>query len=161
MSPRSIEPLDPATWFARIAVLIETAEKIDGQAPDVSIRQAFHLIALAPGPLRDMFPLRLDEHALEALLECGAYDSAVIALIGQNVNYKIDRRFQHDTLEARVALEGTSVRRIGRHNTLALGLLKAWAQAVMQLATCARKLTPRNRAQRKSLVELPPNSTEH
>lgn len=75
------ETLDASTWFERMARLTAALGQGDG-ALDRHIRKAYHLHCLAPDAIKRMMSAPIEEARLEAMLECGAYDSAVGCLTG-------------------------------------------------------------------------------
>lgn len=161
MTPPPIEPLDPATWFARVEGLLRTAEQLDGEGHDRVIRIAFHLVTLAPAPLRDLFPREIDEEAFEAMLDCGGYESAVMALVGPEVAFKAERAAHSVTIEVTMALQPHSINGKGRHETCAMAMLKAWARCLVNFGKTARALNRADQAPRISPAGLHPSSTEH
>lgn len=156
-----IEPLDPATWFLRVERLLDFAGKLDDERHDVVIRTAYHLVVLAPGPLRELFPRSIDEDGIEALLECGGHESAILALIGRKVAFRAERESGSDIVEVVMSLEPDSIAVKGRHETLAMAMLKAWAQSLVNFGKTARALNRAGRDPRISRGGLHPSLTEH
>ena len=134
MTIRSIEPLDPQTWFERVARLLEAAQTIEIQSPEALIRQAYHLVKLAPGPFRDILPVDMDEDAVEALLDCGGYESAVMALIGSQTSFTVRKDASRSEVSARLTLDPEAAPGHGRHESCALAMLQAWARCLGNVA---------------------------
>ena len=155
------EPLDPETWFNQVERLHGIARAMDGEAPDAAIRRAYHLSRLAPGPLRQIIPSSLDESALEALLECGGYESAVMALFGNQAGITIKKYATSPDVTVSVSLEESGVVGRGKHHTFAKALLEAWAQCLVNIGKAAQTRDFTDRDLRKFLGGSRPNSTEH
>lgn len=75
------ESLDAMTWFERMGRFVEGLSQ-DHARPDRHIRKAYHLHCLAPDALKPMMAAPVEEARMEAMLECGAFESAVTSLIG-------------------------------------------------------------------------------
>jgi hypothetical protein len=161
MESQPLEPLSPAIWFARIDRLLDVANKFEGDSPDVAIRMAYHLVALAPGPIRELFPAVMDEGAMEKLLGSGGYESAVFALVGREVAFKAERTTRSAMVEASLELDPHQIFGTGQHRTFAVAMLKAWAQCLANFGKTARALNQADRDLRKFPDGLPPSSTEH
>lgn len=161
MSPPEIEPLDLESWFRRVERLHEKTAYTDGEAPDASIRLAYHLVKLAPGVLRDMLPMDIDEEALEGMLDCGGYESAVMALIGKNVAFKAERALDQDRITVTMSIDPHAINGRGENEMCSKAMLQAWAHCFVNYGKMARALNRDDPVPRKSRSGSRPKSTEH
>lgn len=136
-----IEPLDPATWFARVERLLDTTERMDGGSPDFAIRKAYHLVNLAPGPLRTLLPAQIDEQAMERMLDCGGYETAVMALIGPTTSFAAEKKAGEGTVTVEMTLQPHSINGRGHHESCAKAMLNAWAECLVNLGKAAERLS--------------------
>lgn len=86
---REIEPLEPTIWFERLRSVGVRALALDGHSPEPLFRHLFHLSQLTPGPLKHLVSTQMSEESFEGLLDCEAYASAALALMGQGMDYRI------------------------------------------------------------------------
>lgn len=129
------EPLDADTWFDRMARL---AEGLGEGAPDRHLRKAYHLRALAPHPLKGMMAAAVEEERFEAMLECGAYESAVTSLIGETGQVAVARDDRHTGIEVRLRVDPGSP--AGNETTTAswsTAMLEAWVVSFLRLRPLA------------------------
>lgn len=157
----SIEPLDPATWFERLKKLLIDAHDIEVLSPESLIRQAYHLVKLAPGPFRDLLPVDLDEVAVERMLDCGGFESAVMALIGEQTSFAVHKDAGKSEVSAELSLDPGSTPGSGRHPTCAKAMIQAWVRCLANIAGVEMPAEARNRDRRKSRSGSPPSSTSH
>lgn len=75
------EHLDPTTWQDRVRRLVDGMQTAEG-SPERAIRQAYHLVRLAPAPLSQAFPHAIEEDALEAMLANEQYEAAALSVVG-------------------------------------------------------------------------------
>ena len=161
MTVRPIEPLDPQTWLNRLVKLHGDAFGAEKTAPESLVRQAYHLIKLAPGPFRDVLPIDLDEAAIERLLDCGAFESAVMALLGQKASFSVHRDADASQFTAEVALDPKTSPGIGKHQNCAKAVLCAWVCSLTDIAGVEKPDGARSPSHRKSQSGSPPSSTAH
>lgn len=152
------ESLDPSTWLGRIRRLAQSSQGPEADAPARLIRLASYLARLAPEPIRELMPQTWDEARVEAFLDCGAYDSAVMALLGPRSFFTAERRLDHDEVDVTVTLDPASMPGIASHKICAMAMLSAWAQCLANLADGGGAS---RRGRRKSRSGPPPSSTAH
>lgn len=152
------ESLDPSTWLERIKRLAQSSQGPDADAPDRLIRLASYLARLAPPSIRELMPKPLDEARVEAFLDCGAYDSAVMALMGPRSFFTAQRKFGDDEVEVSVSMDPSTGHGTARHKLCAMAMLSAWAQCLAKLVEDADAT---RRGPRKSRSGPPPSSTAH
>lgn len=143
-----IEPLEPDLWFAALAQLSRRRAAAAGGGVETLLRHAYHLVQLAPAPLRTVVRSDLDEVSFEALLECEAFDSAAMALVGPPAGFTLRcatgsrRRLFH----ASVQIDGQPKPLAeAPMESLACALLGAWINALLALrqrSTGDRSLGP-------------------
>lgn len=161
MTRDNIEPLDPHTWFARLAKLLRDATLTEPGFQDKVIRQAYHLIKLAPGPLRVSLPADFDEQRVESMLECDAFESAVMVLVGLETSFTVQKDAGVNEMSVVVSLEAGSAPGHGRHESGAMAMIQAWARCLANTAGVALSEGVRNPSRRKSRPGPPPSSTAH
>lgn len=123
--------LDAATWFDGIARL---SARMEGDARlENCLRHAFHLAALTPPPFDRLTACPMDEEAFEQLLERGAWETAVAALVGETLRHEIVARGAREA-GARVWLEGQSGEARVRASSPARALALAWCAFLLNLA---------------------------
>jgi hypothetical protein len=131
-----IEPLEPELWLAALARLAQRQIKAAESEVESLLRHSFHLLQLAPRPLKGMVRCELDEKAFESLLECGAFDSAAVALVAQPAGFELyclPGSPEH-VVEASVSLPGQSgPPGIASGAGIASALVGAWASCLASL----------------------------
>lgn len=126
------EALDADTWFDRMARLVEGLGECEG-ALDRHIRKAYHLHTLAPHPLKAMMAAPVEEERFEAMLECGAYESAIASLIGRTGDVTVGCDDLDAGIEVRLRVNPGSP--VGK-DTIAswpTAMLEAWAASFLRL----------------------------
>lgn len=126
------ESLDANTWFDRMRRLVEGLGEGDG-TPDRHIRKAYHLHALAPQPIKEMMPAPVEEERLEAMLECGAYESAVASLIGNMGQVTVGCDDRPAGIEVRLRVEPGSPSGEDTIASWPRAMLEAWAVSFLRL----------------------------
>ena len=129
-----IQPLEPELWFQALGKLAVRAVDTPAAESESLLRHAFHLLQLAPGPLKHMVRTELSESEYEHLLECEAFESAAIRLIGYPMTYTL-MRCQADIVEAEVKLPDSSDAQPVRASNLALATIGSWAASLARLQT--------------------------
>jgi hypothetical protein len=126
-----IEPLDSQTWFREIEALLDRARRslIDVEE---QLRHAYHLMQMAPSPIREIIRPACDESRFEQLLDCAAFESAALALIPEPLKYSIARECDTRVLAA-VALPGDDTGHFSAADGCASALLQAWALSIASL----------------------------
>ena len=80
---RSRIPLSPSDWFDRIRMI--DARLTKGEVSlESALRHSFHLLLIAPGPLAEVFRVKVSEAQFEAWLDDDAYDQAAQGLISHH-----------------------------------------------------------------------------
>ena len=161
MNKRSTEPLDPATWFMRLEKLLADARSGQETSEGSLIRQACYLVKLAPGPFAELVPRELDEAELEKMLDCGAYESAVMVLVGHKATFTVHKHAGKKEVAATMSLEPGLAPGEGSHPSCAKAMLQAWVRCLAITAGIELPDEFRNRGRRKSRSGSLPSSTEH
>lgn len=161
MSKRSIEPLDPETWFERLEKLLDEARSGQGTSEGTLVRQACYLVKLAPGPFADLVPTGLGEAELEKMLDCGAYESAVMVLVGPKTTFTVRKDAGRKEVSATMSLEPELAPGHGSHPSCAKAMLQAWVRCLAITAGIELPGDVRNPGPRKFRSGWPPSSTEH
>ena len=161
MRANTIEPLEPGTWLLQLSKLAESARAAEADFA-TSLRRAFHLVQLAPRPLRNIIVCLVSEREFERLLETGAFLKATVALVGDRVSYRLTRA-ESDRTEAEVQCQDDQPSGYGVGSSAPLALFTAWLEWLLTLhqpeddgpvwATCPDR--------RKSQAEQRPKLTEH
>ena len=138
-----IEPLEPAMWFRAIARLEHRRVRSTEDELDRLLRHAFHLIQLAPCPLRSIIRSELSEERFEMLLESQAQESAAVGLVGQPMRYGLVR-LTTGHFEAKVWLKDSVEPTTAHSTSWASALLGAWTQSIVSLETRAAQLDLNN-----------------
>ena len=127
-----IEPLEPSLWLLAIGRLVDRLTAPLASEEERLIRQAFHLLQLAPRPLRGTLRTECDEKSFERMLDAADYRSAALALLHPPLIYSLtDGR--DGIFEAQVHLPGRGERRTARSASAAAALTSAWVQCVAGL----------------------------
>ncbi len=87
----AIEPLEPALWFERFALLGSRAQDSGLEMPEPLLRHFFHLVQLTPAPLVHLCGVQVCEASFEQLLEMEHYDCAALLLLGQGFDFAISK----------------------------------------------------------------------
>lgn len=161
MSSHDIEPLDPHTWFRRLSKLLENAQNSDQLSPETFIRRAYHLMKLSPGPFRDGLPIELEEQRVESMLACEAFESAVMALLGTQISFTVQKDGGANEVSVVMSLDASSAPGHGRHKIGAIAMVQAWVRCLANTAGLQLPGDPKDPVPRKSLSGSPPSSTEH
>jgi hypothetical protein len=157
------EPLEPEIWFAALEQLRRQQNRAIGAGVGSLLRQAFHLLQLAPRPLRAAIRCELDEDSFERLLDSEAFDSAAMALVGPPAGFALRCAVgnRHRVFEATVRLPGQA-RPPGeaRSQNAARALLAAWTNALLALTQRSIADLLPHPAPHRPPVELRPKSIE-
>ena len=124
MTVNEQEPLDTAIWFERMARFVQGLREAEGK-PDHHIRKAYHLLCLAPKALKQTMPDPVEESRLEAMLECGAYESAVASIFGAASKVSIKTSNSTRGVEACMHIDPRAPE--STRETWATAMLDAWA----------------------------------
>lgn len=125
------ECLDTTTWFDRME-RFATGLCEQPASPARHIRKAYHLHCLAPEALKPAMPAPLEEDRMEAMLECGAYESAVASLIGPAGQVTVRNGDEGGIqLAMRVSPDASSAQ--DSADTWPMALLEAWAASFLRL----------------------------
>jgi hypothetical protein len=132
MDRDSIEPLGLKTWFTSVGRLSARAVA-DPAALGSALRHAYHLVQLAPHPLRTAVSAALSERAFEDLLEAGIHDIAAQALVGSPAGLALVRQPASKAIFAEVRFPDGSSAGCGQGRTIARAILQAWCRAALAL----------------------------
>ena len=157
----TIEPLDPITWLDKLARLHSEAMGTEERPTDSFIRQAFHLTKLAPGPYRDLLPVDVDEERVEAMLECGAHESAMMALIKPETPFQVQKPRGAERFSAQVAIDTQAPLGQSSHKVCGKAILCAWLCSLAHIAGIDLAGGVTDPGQRKSRCGSPRSSTAH
>jgi hypothetical protein len=161
MIATTIEPMEPSIWFERLGKLLASAVEKGAASPESVIRQAFHLVKLAPGPFREILPIDLDEERMERLLGCGGYESAVMALIGDRTTFSVHKVAGEQTVTAALSLDPHAQAGLGAHSSCAKAMLQAWVLCLANVAGVEMPGAVRNPDRRRSRSGSLRSSTAH
>lgn len=103
------------------------------------LRHAYHLSQLAPRSLRRELRPEVCEARFELLLDCEAFESAAIGLVGSPMSFDVVKS-ETGLVEARAWLPNQVASPPVRSSNVAMALLGAWARCAIALET--RSLTP-------------------
>jgi hypothetical protein len=132
MDRDSIEPLGLKTWFGSVARLSAKAVAAPA-AVGPALRHAYHLVQLAPYPLRSSISAALNERAFEDLLEAGIHDIAAQALVGSPAGLALVRQPDSKAIFAEVRFPDGASPGCGQGRTIARAILQAWCRAALAL----------------------------
>ena len=157
MQERSVEPLEPALWLAALRKLASRVATDDSGIEEL-LRHALHLLQLTPEPLRGVLPHGLDEASFEHQLECRAFESAALALMGPHMALELTR-IPAQAFIAKAWLSEDSRSISVTSPRAASALLGAWCSALFGLSA-PRSATP-GRDSPRAQFSLPPLHSEH
>lgn len=126
------ESLDIMTWLQRLGRLADGIGQ-SGESADRHIRKAYHLHCLAPDPLKRMMPPPIEENRMEAMLECGAYESAVSCLIGKGGCVTVKSGENDTGIEVSLRVNPSAPATEEPSETWPLAMLEAWAVSFLRL----------------------------
>lgn len=156
MHSDDIEPLEPEHWIRSFRQLaMRPLDDEDDLAR--ALRHAFHLVLLAPRPLRQMIHCTSDEAEFEALLEARAFEAAALRLVGNRTPYSLSRSSDELGVTAEVWYPDQYDRHSATEQSAALALFRAWLECNTSIGGWAQ------RDQSARVVKLMPGetSTEH
>jgi hypothetical protein len=158
MIDQDIEPLEPVAWLATLDSLARQVPIGEAALPP-ALRRGFHLVQLAPRPLRHILGSSVGEAEFEALLARGALLQAAEALVGQGLASSI-RTAASGLVQAEVRFtDGTAVCRASGP-TAALALFAAWCACLRTLSvTGPAELEPGPEAPADQPVDAPTGAT--
>jgi hypothetical protein len=156
-----VEPLEPEIWFEQIRTLATRLSRLGGDSPEAVIRKAYYLVQLTPTPLRHVVRCQTDEAVFEQMLDSGAYDAAVTALIGSPVGFEISRDAGRAGISASVRLPDDAGVGAARDQTVARALLAAWSRCLEGLRTRATSDLNLGRDPHIGRSAPPPRSSRH
>lgn len=153
-----VEPLETGLWLQEWDKLASRS-LIDDQDLERVLRHAFHLVQLAPRPLRHLINCAVSEEQYEIMLEVGAWDSAAISLIGDQLGISVTRLSGTENFTAHVSnLREPAPRRVS-DSTFARAVLKAWLK---YLTAVDQRQEPSNHQDRHTDPDAPhPPLTRH
>lgn len=135
MRSEDIEPLETGLWTQRIGQLAGWPVA-DQAGMERILRHAFHLVQLAPRPLRHLIHCTCAEGEFETLLEAGAFDAAALRLIGHRTPFILRKTAGDEGATAEAWQGGVWPSRVwpgadgdrpgASGPSLALALLRAW-----------------------------------
>lgn len=165
MSHHDIEPLEPVAWLTALDHLTRQTPRGE-EALVRALRRAFHLVQLAPRPLRHVLASSATEADFEGFLAKGALLQAVEALVGEGLGSGM-RTTAAGEVRAEVRfIDGTASAEASAPSA-ALALFAAWSECLRNLIQTdpaageagASGATSPDR--RKSRSEPHPRLTEH
>lgn len=127
-----VEPLEPSIWLEQLRNLAAWPQASEeGLAPP--LRRAFHLVQLAPRPLRHIVVCNVSEEQFDKWVDTGAMLSAAVALIGDELSYTLSHMEQAYRVEAEVWLPNEC--QVGRaaEGSPAHALFNAWLACLCAL----------------------------
>lgn len=126
------DSLDATTWFERMERFADGLS-MASEEPARHIRKAYHLNCLAPPALKPLMAAPVEEERLEAMLDCGAYESAVSCMIGPagKVTVSSDRAEGGIQVTMRVRPGETNAQ--DTSGDWPIALLEAWAVSFLRL----------------------------
>ncbi len=131
MSQDTLTSLPEVDWKARMrAFLIDCAASAPAEQAD-RIREAVPLLQQACVLHADCPEPEVDAERLDAMLDAGAYESAVLVLIGRETAFMLSRGGSGSCLASAVRPDGAE-ETIAEGATLALALLSAHAAALLE-----------------------------
>jgi hypothetical protein len=132
MRSDDIEPLEPRLWTQRIGQLADWSIT-DEAGIERTLRHAFHLVQLAPRPLRHLIHCTCSEPEFETLLEARAFDAAALRLIGHRTPFILRKTAGDEGATAEVWQDDDTDRRGAGGPSVAMALLRAWIEWVSTL----------------------------
>lgn len=153
-SPDGIEPLEPELWFQALERLSSRQPAAESAEVAHMLRHALHLVQLTPGPLKGIVQCHASESRFEEFLDCGALDSAAIALIGSPMCFELACTLSEGQrrVEARVWLPAQTGRPSAAVGNCVPGaLVGAWS-------TCLAALRQRSRASGSQVPHRSPHT---
>lgn len=125
MQPDDIEPLEPGHWLLRLGQLAPRPLDDEDQLERV-LRHAYHLVQLAPRPLRHVIRATCGEAEFEHLLEGRRFEDAVRRLIGRHMAYGLDLSRRSSGVTAEVWYSDRCERHDAQERSAPAALLRAW-----------------------------------
>lgn len=123
-----------STWFQRLGRLADGLSQ-SGNSPARHIRKAYYLHCLAPEAIKRMMPAPIEEARMEAMLECGAYESAVSSLIGTGGRVTVKSGERDGGVEVGLRVNPSAPEAQEISDTWPLAMLEAWAASFLRLRT--------------------------
>ena len=127
-----IEPLEARTWFGAIRALERRWGQHSNGDQERLLRHAYHLVQLTPRPLRQTIRADLAEAEFERLLQCRAFESAAIGLIGFPMTLSASR-LGMAVWEARARMPDQSDANAARADSFASAVVGAWTHCLVAL----------------------------
>jgi hypothetical protein len=162
MSHDDIEPLEPGIWLLQLQK-VATICPAEEAALAMGLRRAFHLVQLAPRPLRHLITCALSEQAFEELLEAGALLPAAVALVGDRLNYSLTQKSLEGRAEAEVWFPNDAAYSHATGSSAPFALFAAWLECLLTLDRPEDPNQERIKSpiRRKSQSARRPKLTEH
>jgi hypothetical protein len=129
MRSEDIEPLEPRVWTQRIGQLADWSIT-DEAGIERTLRHAFHLVQLAPRPLRHLIHCTCSEREFETLLDARAFDAAALRLIGHRTPFILKKSTGSEGATAELWQNDDADRHEASGPSVALALLRAWIEWV-------------------------------
>lgn len=125
------ETLDAAMWFDRLGRFVERLGE-SGGGVDRHIRRAYHLQCLAPHALKPLLAEPIEETRLEAMLDCGAFESAITRLVGTAGQVTVKASEQDAAIEVRTRIAPRPHDGNAASDTWSVAMLEAWAVSFLR-----------------------------
>jgi hypothetical protein len=132
MRPEDIEPLEPGLWTQRLEQLARWPLG-DEAGIERLLRHAFHLVQLAPRPLRHLVHCTCAEAEFEILLEARAFDAAALRLIGHRTPFILKKTAGDEGATAEVWQDDSWGYHGASGPSVALALLLGWVRWISGL----------------------------
>lgn len=129
-----MEPLDPVIWLESLKKLRAACEQADPLEDRAHVRQAFHLLRLAPAPLREMLEPAIDEPLFETVL-AQSTDLAALALLGNALEYELTQHGPGADHALALRLPGASVGASADFHSLPQVVVIALCSAIIALSS--------------------------
>lgn len=134
MDRHNLEPLHPEVWLASFRSFRQSLQRSNKLDYAKDIRRLFHILRLAPAPLRPLFVPGISEKLFEQMLEeCEILAS--LSLINHALDVTFHRHSDHPDVKITLTFPGAAETVKAEHHSLPVAVMHGMSALALTLIT--------------------------